>query len=84
MPVREISLEGDEPPFQVYDTTGPQGHDPREGVPKRCQAWIDDAWIHAGLAEDHIEMGLAVADQDHSDNFPCGCGYSGGAVSLTS
>ncbi|HGG56981.1 MAG TPA: phosphomethylpyrimidine synthase ThiC [Nannocystis exedens] len=41
VPFRRIELSGDEPPIQVYDTTGPQGLDPRKGLPKRRQAWID-------------------------------------------
>ena len=35
VPVRRIELEGGEPPLEVYDTTGPQGHDPRAGIPER-------------------------------------------------
>jgi len=27
--------------FDLYDTSGPQGHDPRQGLPKLRQAWID-------------------------------------------
>jgi phosphomethylpyrimidine synthase len=41
VPSREISLNGGEPPLRVYDTTGPQGFDPRKGLPKRRAAWID-------------------------------------------
>ena len=41
VPFRRIELSGGEPPIQVYDTTGPQGLDPRKGLPKRRQAWID-------------------------------------------
>ncbi len=40
VPVREIELSNGES-LQVYDTTGPQGLDPREGLPKRRQPWID-------------------------------------------
>ncbi len=41
VPFRRIELSGGEPAIQVYDTTGPQGLDPRKGLPKRRQAWID-------------------------------------------
>ena len=34
MPLREVTLSGGEPPVRLYDTSGPQGHDPREGLPK--------------------------------------------------
>jgi phosphomethylpyrimidine synthase len=40
VPMREIALSGGEPPLRVYDTTGPAGHDPRVGLPKRRAAWI--------------------------------------------
>ena len=41
VPFREIELTGGEDPIRVYDTTGPQGFDPKAGLPKRRQAWID-------------------------------------------
>lgn len=41
VPFRRIELSGGEPPIEVYDTTGPQGIDPRQGLPKRRQPWID-------------------------------------------
>ncbi|MCB9756059.1 MAG: phosphomethylpyrimidine synthase ThiC [Myxococcales bacterium] len=40
VPFREIELSGDEPSLRVYDTTGPQGLDPRAGLPKRRADWI--------------------------------------------
>ncbi|MEM7152291.1 MAG: phosphomethylpyrimidine synthase ThiC [Myxococcota bacterium] len=41
VPSREIELTGDEPSIRVYDTTGPENHDPRQGLPKLRQPWID-------------------------------------------
>jgi len=41
VPARVIELSGGELPIEVYDTTGPQGFHPREGLPKRRQPWID-------------------------------------------
>src|SRR5690554_5448698 len=41
VPMRRIDLEAGNPSITVYDTTGPQGIDPRQGLPKRRQAWID-------------------------------------------
>src|SRR3954471_11983375 len=41
IPEREIRLSGGEPPLRVYDTSGPAGHDVREGLPKLRQPWID-------------------------------------------
>jgi phosphomethylpyrimidine synthase len=40
VPVRRIHLTGGEPPFDVYDTSGPQGHDPHAGLPKLRAPWI--------------------------------------------
>jgi phosphomethylpyrimidine synthase len=39
VPLREISLSGGEPPLRVYDTSGPEGHDVREGLPPMREAW---------------------------------------------
>ncbi len=41
VPVRRISLSGGEAPLDVYDTSGPQGHDPHKGLPKLRKPWID-------------------------------------------
>ena len=40
VPMREIRLGGGEAPIRVYDTTGPQGHDIREGLPKLRAPWV--------------------------------------------
>ena len=40
VPVREVTLSGGEPPVRLYDTSGPQGHDPRQGLPKLRESWI--------------------------------------------
>jgi phosphomethylpyrimidine synthase len=40
--MREISLSGGEPAFRVYDTSGPLGVDPAEGLPKVREKWIED------------------------------------------
>jgi phosphomethylpyrimidine synthase len=40
VPVREIALSGGEPPLQVYDSSGPQGHDVRDGLPPLRRDWI--------------------------------------------
>src|SRR5262245_33523896 len=41
VPMREISLAGGRESLRVYDTTGPQGCDPRVGLPKLRQSWIE-------------------------------------------
>jgi phosphomethylpyrimidine synthase len=40
VPARDIRLTNGDI-VQVYDTTGPQGIDPKDGLPKRRQPWID-------------------------------------------
>jgi phosphomethylpyrimidine synthase len=40
VPMREIALSGGEPPFRVYDTSGPPGVDVREGLPALRAEWI--------------------------------------------
>ncbi len=41
VPKRRIHLTEDRGHLDVYDTTGPQGLDPRKGLPKLRQAWVD-------------------------------------------
>src|SRR5262245_53763027 len=40
VPARRIHLSGGEPPLTVYDTSGPEGVDPRVGLPKRRAPWL--------------------------------------------
>jgi phosphomethylpyrimidine synthase len=40
VPVREVALSGGEPAIRLYDTSGPQGHDVRDGLPKLRAPWI--------------------------------------------
>jgi phosphomethylpyrimidine synthase len=41
VPAREISLSGDEPSIEVYDTTGPQGFTAAQGLPHLRKPWTD-------------------------------------------
>lgn len=41
MPFRRIEVDEGRSCIEVYDTTGPQGHDPRQGIPKRRSEWIE-------------------------------------------
>jgi phosphomethylpyrimidine synthase len=38
--MREITLSGGEPPVQLYDSSGPQGLDVRDGLPPLRREWI--------------------------------------------
>jgi phosphomethylpyrimidine synthase len=40
VPMREIALSGGEPPLRVYDTSGPQRFDVREGLPGLRAEWV--------------------------------------------
>ncbi len=40
VPQRRITLTGDNGHVDVYDSSGPQGFDPREGLPKLRKEWI--------------------------------------------
>ncbi len=40
VPMREITLTGNEPPLRVYDTTGPTATDLKEGLPKLRAPWV--------------------------------------------
>ena len=40
VPMREIALSGGEPPLRVYDSSGPQGHPVREGLPSVRMGWV--------------------------------------------
>eukprot|EP00250_Pteridium_aquilinum_P006281 c16230_g1_i1 orf=1561-3537(-) len=40
VPFRRVHLSGGEPPFDVYDTSGPQKIDPHSGLPKIRTEWI--------------------------------------------
>ena len=80
VPVREITLSGGEPPMQVYDSSGPQGHDVREGLPPLRREWIaargdvrvGAAHLHPRFeaarraAEDAVPRGAARQRQRHA------------------
>src|SRR5437588_4440513 len=42
VPMRQIALSGGEPPLRVYDTSGPQDHDVKVGLPKLREPWVTD------------------------------------------
>jgi phosphomethylpyrimidine synthase len=40
VPAREVNLSAGEAPVRLYDTSGPQGHDVRQGLPKLREPWV--------------------------------------------
>ncbi|NVB40139.1 phosphomethylpyrimidine synthase ThiC [Pseudenhygromyxa sp. WMMC2535] len=61
VPARRIDLEGDNPSIVVYDTTGPQGIDPRQGLPKRRRPWIEARRARAEADGNWTQMHFARA-----------------------
>jgi phosphomethylpyrimidine synthase len=57
VPVREIEVSGGHPPVRVYDTTGPQGHDVKTGLPRLRQPWIERRLARGG--GNHSQMHYA-------------------------
>jgi phosphomethylpyrimidine synthase len=53
VPVREIALSGGESPLRVYDTSGPLGHDVREGLPSVRGAWTAARRGRSGVTQLH-------------------------------
>src|SRR5262245_14678400 len=41
VPMREIALEHGASSIRVYDTSGPQGHDVKNGLPKLREPWVN-------------------------------------------
>ena len=62
IPMREVALNGGEPPMRLYDTSGPQGHDVRHGLPALRASWIEDR-------SDTVEMDR-TRDLSHEDRVP--------------
>src|SRR5687767_9833685 len=56
VPVREVALSGGETPVRLYDTSGPQGHDVRNCLPK-----LREPWVSARRASGHIGTQLYYA-----------------------
>ncbi|MCO5582217.1 hypothetical protein L7F22_036109 [Adiantum nelumboides] len=40
VPFRRVHLSGGEPPFDTYDTSGPQKLNPHSGLPKLRESWV--------------------------------------------
>jgi phosphomethylpyrimidine synthase len=61
VPMREIHISGGEPPLRVYDTSGPQGVDVREGLPALRHEWI---------AARDVETARGAATRGESEEAP--------------
>jgi phosphomethylpyrimidine synthase len=57
VPFRRVHLDDEESPYlDLYDTSGPQGIDPKEGLPKLRQSWIE---AREGKHERYTQMHFA-------------------------
>jgi phosphomethylpyrimidine synthase len=65
VPMREISLSGGEPPLRVYDTSGPQGVDVREGLPV-----VREDWIARRAVTPSLRSGQALTPAEGSGRGP--------------
>ncbi len=61
VPMREIALSGGEPPLRVYDSSGPQGYDPREGLPLVRAEWIRERDVEGRESASQHGSGSAPA-----------------------
>jgi phosphomethylpyrimidine synthase len=65
VPMREVAVDGGEPPVRVYDTSGPQGIDVREGLPKLRRPWIDARGRSAVVTQLHYaRRGIVTPEMD--------------------
>src|SRR5918995_6070868 len=65
VPMREIALSGGEPPLRVYDTSGPQDVDVREGLPGVRSTWIGKRDVVEGLGARAPLRGRGAVTQLH-------------------
>jgi phosphomethylpyrimidine synthase len=63
VPMREIALSGGEAPLRVYDTSGPQGFDVRDGLPSVRGEWI---------AEREVEQSPVASRQSPAESHESG------------
>jgi phosphomethylpyrimidine synthase len=78
VPVREVTLAGDELPVRLYDTSGPQGADVRTGLPKPREPWVaarkaagrcGTQLFHARQGEVTPEMAYVAAREGLPEEF---------------
>ncbi|HWV56206.1 MAG TPA: phosphomethylpyrimidine synthase ThiC, partial [Longimicrobiales bacterium] len=92
VPMREIVLSGGEPPLRVYDTSGPQGVDVREGLPPLRSEWIlarGDVEVVEGRSQAamvspqdqaHTRIGGGPPDAGNGSGHGGGAGYGNGSA----
>ena len=66
VPAREVALADGNAPVRLYDTSGPQGHDVRSGLPKLREPWIAArrAAGHLGTQLDYARRGEITPEME--------------------
>ena len=59
VPVREIAVENGASSIRVYDTSGPPGHDVKEGLPKLRESWVN-ARLKPSRSGDRLEPARSI------------------------
>jgi phosphomethylpyrimidine synthase len=62
VPMREIALTNGET-LRVYDTSGPQGHDVRDGLPKLRERWVASRRGGGGVTQLHFARKGVVTEE---------------------
>ena len=60
VPMREVALSKGEPSIRLYDTSGPQDHDVKFGLPKLRQPWVDARLRSAKASAERSGTGRCV------------------------
>ena len=60
--MREIALTNGET-LRVYDTSGPQGHDVRDGLPKLRERWVASRRGGSGVTQLHFARKGVVTEE---------------------
>src|SRR6266540_1168002 len=69
VPFTEVTLDGENPPFRLYDSSGPEGVDPAGGLLPLRSPWIhgrDDVEHYAGRAPTLRDDGRGTERAGHS------------------
>ena len=62
VPMREIGLTSGES-LRVYDTSGPQGHDPRAGLPRLREPWVAGRRGTAAVTQLHFARRGGITEE---------------------
>jgi phosphomethylpyrimidine synthase len=71
VPVREIALEEGASSIRVYDTSGPQGHDVKQGLPKLREPWVSARLRSPNTAPSSGEARPAPRRQTNGSGLGC-------------